>query len=71
MLSGCFETFKSDHTGDRVDERAVTEVSVSELAAIDGSRCLYGVVDLGRLMGFMSKGLPDDHTEIRNLAKNS
>lgn len=36
MLSGCFETFKSDHTGDRADERAVTEVSVSELAALMG-----------------------------------
>lgn len=34
MLSCCFETFKPDHTGDRADERAVTEVSVSELAAL-------------------------------------
>lgn len=57
MLSCCFETFKSDHTGDCADERAVTEVSVSELAApMDHVACMEEV-DLGRLMGFMSKGL--------------
>lgn len=57
MLSCCFETFKSDHTGDRADERAVTEVSVSELAApMDHVACMEEVY-LGRLMGFMSKGL--------------
>ena len=57
MLSCCFETFKSDHTGDRADERAVTEVSVSELdAPMDHIACMEEVY-LGRLMGFMSKGL--------------
>ena len=51
------ETFKSDHTGDCADERAVTEVSVSELATLMDHVACIEEVDLGRLMGFMRKGL--------------
>lgn len=57
MLSCCLETFKSDHTGDCADERAVTEFSVSELATLMDHVACIEEVDLGILMGFMRKGL--------------
>lgn len=57
MLSCCLETFKSDHTGDCADERAVTEVSVSELATLMDHVACMEEADLGRLIAFMRKGL--------------